>query len=167
MDFIRILFYEDEPDDVTTEEITKEEETREVVQDNRTDQSSQRSSAGVLVFVLDLIFSVFIALPQYTLVPISEMIRYHSQDGVYIETILIFIFITVFIFLLFQLFRRYIYAAMVLGIAVYFITYEEKETPGSFLNNFFQDYNTVIEPTIHGDHAIISFERLKKRTSDY
>ena len=123
----------------------------------------QPSLSGKALFVLDLVISVFIAIPIFCAIPITGKLLYYTGDNLYIEHLIALGLISMSIFFLFQFLRKYMYVGLSVLLVAYLLNQKELPSYESFVDNVIQDYKNISTKVISADVSWRSIETLKKK----
>jgi hypothetical protein len=121
------------------------------------------SLSGKAFWVLDLVLSVFTAIPIFCAIPITGKLLYHTGDKLYMEHLLGLALISMALFFLFQFLRKYMYVGLSVLLLAYFLNQKEQPSFESFMENVVQDYKTASAKVIRADVSWRSIETLKKK----
>jgi hypothetical protein len=160
--FIRELFEEDFDEDgkeVATERMDRETNDRPVA-----DRSSRPINP---MLILDLVLSALITMPLFSALPMAGTKLFHTGNTLYFEHLFVLAVIALCLLFLFQVFRKYMYAAVLVLLMAYTIHQKEIPSSGSFLAGIVRDYKTASRKVIGSDISFLSLERVKRQNSQH
>jgi hypothetical protein len=162
MDFIEDLFIEDFDEDV--KEVVSEGVKKETKDHQRTEQTSRLINPLVII---ELALSTLITIPLFSALPMSGSKLFDTENNLYFEHLIILVVIAVCIFFLFQVLRKYMYAAVLVLLLAYAINQKEMQPSETFLTNVVQDYKTASRTVIEADISFLSLEKVKRQHSQH
>jgi len=121
------------------------------------------SLGGKALLLLDLVLSVLTAIPVFCVIPPAGKLLYYTGDNLYIEHLIGLGLISMTIFFLFRVLRKYMYVGLMSVILVYALNQNQFDSFEAFTDKVVQDYTTASSKVMQADFSLRSIETLKKK----